>query len=140
MSIVYIILGLILGIGLGCFASGLCYERARSEFGENASIVVGVIVCIISVSLICGGLCTGDIHREKEFIANFEAQKTVIEESIQNESLTGYERIQLVDSAAELNGELAERKVKISHWYNFHIDNDLYNDISPISLSIKEEK
>lgn len=139
MIILYIILALLAGFVVAALVGMFGMNNATSERGENLSIIMGTILGILVAILVCVGFTTLDNNLEQEFIANFEAQKVLIEESIQNEALTGYERIQLVNNAAELNGELAERKVKISHWYNFHIDDDLYNDVTPISLGAKEE-
>lgn len=140
MIILYIILGLGLGFFISCALGAFGFHHAISDRGKNISIVMAIIIGILSAILVCVGLTNLDNNIEQEFIANFEAQKVVIEESIQNEDLTGYERIQLVNNAAELNGELAKRKVKIGHWYNFHIDDNLYNDVTPISLGTKEKK
>lgn len=73
----------------------------------------------------------------KKDLASFEAQKQTIEQAIDNESLSGLERIELVNQASELNAWLAEEKVKLTKWSKFDIYQevkDLYANADYISL------
>ena len=69
------------------------------------------------------------------YVANYMSQKVTIEESLKNDNLSGYERAALVTKSAELNGELAERKVRFNRWYNIYSDNTIYDNVEPINFN-----
>jgi hypothetical protein len=75
-----------------------------------------------------------DTNEERLFIAQYEAQKEVIESSLESDVLTGFERVELVKQASELNGELAKRKAKYEIWYYVTYDEGLYDNVEPIEL------
>ena len=62
------------------------------------------------------------------------AQKETIEQSLESEALSGAERVQLVNKAVDINGELAERKTKYSMWYNVYFDNHIYDEVEFIEF------
>jgi hypothetical protein len=73
---------------------------------------------------------------ENVYIKQYLAQKETIELSLANEDLTGLERAQLVNKAAELNGELAARKATVDLWHVVVYDETMYDNIEPIDLAI----
>lgn len=70
----------------------------------------------------------------REYRANFEAQKAVIEQSLELDSLSGLERIDLVTKAAELNGNMAARLVSAERWHVVFYDDTIYDGVELIKL------
>lgn len=93
-------------------------------------IIVSVVVLI---SCVFGGIGI-DTEDEQYFVADYEAQKATIEQSLESDQLTGFERIELVNKATELNGKLAGRKYYFNLWHNVHYDNSIYDNVEPIDL------
>ena len=122
-------------IGYEIYSS--CFYDDRKQKAFLASIIVVVILTLVSIPVITMGTET---NAEIEYITNYKTQKEVIENSLQSETLTGYERAALVNKAAELNGELAERKVVFNRWYNCYLDYSLYDNVEPINLDISKEE
>lgn len=95
-------------------------------------IVLGVSICAWIIGIFVGiGMCDED---DRVYVQKYLAQKNVIEQSLDNEDLTGFERIELVNKAAELNGELAERKATFELWHVVHYDNTIYDGVEFINL------
>lgn len=97
----------------------------------RVAIIVAFVVFILSIFIGIG------INTEyaRVWSANFEAQKTTIEQSLDSEVLAGLERIELVNKAAELNGELAERRASSELWHYVYYDEDIYSGIEPIIIN-----
>ena len=118
---------------------GFCYlvyeniKKRRCEY-RFLTWLMPLIVAIcawIGFTFVGIGIYT---EEERIFIAGFEAQKQTIEMSLDNENLSGLEKIELVKKATELNGELAERKSRFNMWHYVSYDNSMYDNIEPISL------
>ena len=92
-----------------------------------ALVLVGTLV-VTGVGGTLAGIALSD-EQQKLFIAQYEAQKEVIESSLESEVLTGFERDELVKQASELNGELAMRI-----WHYVTYEDGLYDNIEPIRL------
>lgn len=126
------------------------YEQKLEKYNKELKnykrrTIVQFLTPIITFIIITAGACTlyytafayGDNMEYKEDLASFEAQKQTIEQAINNESLGGLERIELVNQASELNAWLAEEKVKLTKWSKFDIYQevkDLYANAEYISL------
>lgn len=98
------------------------------------------VISIMAIAIWIGTVFIGIwIYTEDDrlFIAKFEAQKQTIEMSLDNENLSGLEKIELVKQASELNGEMAERKAKLQVWHYVTYNNSMYDNIEPISLEPK---
>lgn len=110
------------------------YKNDIQEYEDNIArqkrrgIIFTIITIMVFISIFClayfsiSYYCT--ISYEKQ-IAGYEAQKITIEQSLDNEDLSGLERIELVNKASELNEWLAEEKIEISKWTKF----DIYNSV-----------
>lgn len=77
-----------------------------------------------------------DINSHRVFVASHNAQKYTIEQSLRNSALSGFERVELVKQASELNSELAERKARIQQWNYFHVDDSIYDGVEYIILEV----
>lgn len=138
------IIGLTLLIAIIVFfvSWGLCVliQENMRNWSYNYWFLTWLISLIIAICVWIGSTFIGiGIYTEEErlFIAKFEAQKQTIEMSLDNENLSGLERIELVKQAAELNGEMAERKAKLQVWHYVTYNNSMYDNIEPISLEPK---
>lgn len=76
---------------------------------------------------------------ERIYVARYKVQKETIETSLHSDALSGMERIELVNKAVELNGELAEKKTRFDMWHYVYFDNSLYDDIDFIEFKEKEK-
>lgn len=105
---------------------------------EPEGILIPMII-VVSVGLITwlGGIFIGiglTTRYEKVYVQQYLAQKYTIEQSLKNDSLTGLERIQLVNKAAELNGELAGKKTRFEMWDFVTYDSTIYDNVELIEL------
>jgi hypothetical protein len=73
-------------------------------------------------------------------VAKYEAQKATIEQSLDSDVLSGLERIELVNEAAELNGELAERKAQSERWHVVYYEDGIYDNVESICIGKKTEE
>ena len=89
-------------------------------------VIVASIVIIMGSTLIGIGIATED---ERVYIAEYEIQKLTIEQSLKSDMLTGLERVELVNKAIELNGELAKRKASFNLWHTVYYDNSIYDNV-----------
>lgn len=117
-----------LAVGIGLLCSQMVYDEDRACV---VSLIVSVAIFIACI-FIGIGFNTEDA---KIWSAKFEAQKTTIEQSLDSEVLSGLERIELVNKAAELNGELAERKSSSELWHYVYYDKDVYKNVEPICIN-----
>ena len=105
---------------------------------ERPVVISGVILSVlilIGCTFVGIGMNTED---ERIFIAKFNAQKSTIEQSLNSDVLSGLERVQLVNQATELNGELSERKVLYERWHHVCYSDNLYDDVEFIILGEKK--
>lgn len=94
-----------------------------------------IVLIILTFTLTCCITITITTEEENIYVAQYVAQKQTIEQSLRNENLTGLERVELVQKATELNGELAKRKARYSKWYYVVWgEKNLYDDIELINL------
>lgn len=93
-------------------------------------IIVGFILTILFTFLGIGISTESAI----KYRASFEAQKDIIEQSLELDSLSGLERIDLVTKAAELNGEMATRVVSAERWHVVFYDDTIYDGVELIKL------
>ena len=94
------------------------------------AIPIFMVVWIVSIFVGIGI----NTNNEIVYAAKYEAQKDTIEQSLASDILTGLERIELVNKATELNGELAERRAKHGLWYYVYYDNSIYDNVEYIKL------
>lgn len=97
-------------------------------------LIAGVIVsCIIFVASMVVGINT-NTSNEKVYIERYKAQKETIEQSLSSDALSGLERIELVNKAVDINGEVAARKAKSKLWYYVYTDKHIYDNVELIDL------
>jgi hypothetical protein len=137
MSIFGIIaLSFLVALAVTLVAYGILYAIGECTYGVDDWVYVLVLVGTLVVTWVGGtfvGIAIND-ERQKLFIVQYEAQKEVIESSLESEVLTGFERVELVKQASELNGELATRKAKYDIWHYVTYEDGLYDNVEPIRL------
>ena len=98
------------------------------------STIVSVICTIAAVIFIGIGMCDNE---ERVYVQGYLAQKQAIEQSLVSQDITGFERVELVNKVAELNGELAMKKASYELWHHVHYDYSIYDGVEFISLEVK---
>ena len=91
----------------------------------------------LSVCIVVGGKVGAQIKNAaiKEYVASFQAVKATYEMSLSSETLSGLERIAILDTAIEKNSALAAKQASIDMWWNFGIteeNKDLLLSLTPI--------
>lgn len=114
----------LVGFGIWC--------ESYNSGGKSLALVIAIAVAVSVGSTFCGIAIAQE--QERIWIAEYEAQKATIEESIEAEELDGLERFELVKTAIELNRELSERKTKANRWHQVYYDNTLYDNVKPIKF------
>ena len=105
----------------------------KDEISRKVGTCVCIGICLIFLLTISISINVA-YNKECEFAEKFIVQKTTIEQSLESESLSGLEKIELVNKAVDLNGELAERRLKLTRWYNVVWDKSVYKNIDYIKF------
>ena len=122
-----IISGIIIGI-LICFAM-LGFTWA---FEIESKKLFAALGCVIVLGSVVWSLYDS-VETSRQWATGYNASKTTIENSLQSDLLTGYERMALVQQAAEYNQELAKRQYRASQWYGFDESRDILS-LEPIDI------
>lgn len=122
-------LGLLVGILLGMRAWFFIKAVVDYKYSLWLSCIAGIVICI-AVS-ICGGFIGigSDVAEVESFINQYEATHMLYEASIEDERLSGLERLEIVQMANRTNMSIADRKAKIDKWWNFAIPEELKDKI-----------
>lgn len=117
------------------WAVAMIMVSATSTRWDNLPEIITTVVCIVLwIAFIFAGVGI-NTEDHKLWLAEYEAQKYTIEASIDSETLSGLERIELVSKAAELNGDLAYRKEAIKLWHHvIYGDKSIYDDVEMIQI------
>lgn len=134
MSIFGIIGISLLGAALIALIVVLSMSPFDYSFDEKWLIIVPAIVCLVLTILLTFLGIGINTESAREYRASFEAQKAVIEQSLELDSLSGLERIDLVTKAAELNGQMAARLVSSERWHVVFYDDTVYDGVELIKL------
>lgn len=138
------IIGISLLIGLAAVGLYALIVFTTMSYYDNFSTGHKIAMCFIGIGItvICTFIGIGiNTRSAKAYVAEFEARKAIIESSLENENLGGLERVELVDSAATLNGELAKRQSLARSWDYVYYESDIYENVEYISFdNVREEK
>ena len=102
-------------------------KSSKGKFITIAAIVISSMAMILSMN----GLVYAFTQSNYQWIEKFKAQKYTIETSITTDSIGGPERLELVKSSGELNGDLASRQYAQKQWWGFDIPETI-QDLEPI--------
>ena len=129
------IIGISSLIGLLALAIGMLVCTTVEPYNDILwLIVIFSIVAVVTISSVFIGIGLTTEY-ERIYVEKFNAQKATIELSIESESMSGFERATIVNRAAELNAELAERKARYGRWYFVCFDDSIYNNVEFIDLT-----
>jgi hypothetical protein len=119
---------------LACLICFICIAGYTAS--DNEGWITAAIICFLAVILVAPIIGVGiNTTNERVYIQKYTAQKETIEASLESETLTGLERVELVTKAVDLNGEFAERKAKFDIWHHVYFDNSIYDGMEPIDLN-----
>ena len=127
--------------GLVFLASwGICFAiyDNMTKWTYDYGFLIWLIALIIAVCAWIGFIFIGvqlNTNDHRAYLQKYLIQKETIEMSLESENLSGFERVELVKQAAELNGELAEKKAYIKFWYSGVNDNTIYDNVEFINLN-----
>lgn len=101
----------------------------KNWFALISSLTLAFIIpCMMSIHY--------DTHICHNYMYQFEVEKKMIESSMGNNNLSGFERVELVKQATEANKTLAAYKYDCQQWYGIAIPNEIL-DIEFISLEVE---
>lgn len=125
------IIGFILGTLLAIFIFCLMH------FAFETRAIWCVFVTMIVILLVTFAFQASDINFCNEEIAAFNSTRDIYYSSLEDEKLTGMERVQIVQMANEANREITKQKVRVHAWWNVFIPNDIkvqYDNIVLIGI------
>jgi hypothetical protein len=116
----------LVGVIIGMIHAVAAKEEVYIAYWTASFAIIGLI----------GGTIGGQfgvVDSANRYIVQYEAAKQTIESSLQNENLSGFERIELVKQATKYNKELSGKQYDATRWYNFQYDDRIF-DLEPINL------
>lgn len=134
--------GLVLGFAFGALPAFFVHavldiKQLNYGFMSNAWKVIDFVKIaapiLVLVACVFGGITVEKSYNGR-YVEQYKAQKATIEASLQSDTLSGLERIQLVQQAADANKELAGYQYDCQQWYGFAVDDRVLN-LEPIDIS-----
>ena len=110
------------------------YEYKWGEKTFKTIKYICVIIYFVSWYLITSALINSEKINNDSWTQQYISQKQLIEDSLNNEKLSGLERVELVKQANELNAELIDKQIKCVKWYNFTMDDEVL-ELELVSLN-----
>lgn len=108
------------------------FKKGKIKKRLSIYLVIIAYIFIVCISSYFGAFLSNEnLAREVE---KYKANKYTIETSLQNNNLTGLERIELVKQASEQNSWLAEKRYEVQQWYNFYLNKDIVVKLELIDL------
>nr|DAT96450.1 MAG TPA: hypothetical protein [Bacteriophage sp.] len=119
--IILILIFILIGL-----AGWLIYD-CNCDFNKAVIVTITVIYSIVAITT--SFFVPYYIAKEdsNSYVNSYIIKKATIEESLKSESSTGFERIELVKQATEINADLAQKKYKITKWYGFYLNKEIEN-------------
>ena len=122
-------------IGLGFYVAFDLYW----DWDSKKVVIITTIYSIIAITISFFVPYYVEKEDSNSYVNSYAIKKATIEESLKSETLTGFERIELVKQATEINAGLAEKKYKITKWYGFYLNKEIEN-LEYIDLNAGENK
>ena len=130
--------GLALGLCLALLAGYGIYQLfyyTWDKSGRTACAVAVPIAILIGLAIAASIAYVGIIGRNIDYqkdIAKYEATKVTYEQSIKNVDLGGLERLEIVNTAIDMNRWLAAAKVNMMQWYAFDIRQEVKDQVNAL--------
>ena len=138
-----IILGFVVLILIFIFIGlGLCtIFDFYSDWDSNKVVIITITVIYSIIAITTSFFVPYYVEKEdsNSYVNSYTVKKTTIEDSLKSETLTGFERAELVKQATEINAGLAEKKYEITKWYGFYLNKEIKN-LEYIDLNVGENK
>lgn len=116
MGIVLSLLMCIIIVFISLWIQESYYNYENQIRGVEKFLCVAVMIIVITLSIKYDrDMCT-------IWLNQYSIQKEVIESSISNNKLGGFERVELIRQANELNAELVKKQYECMRWYGFNIN------------------
>ena len=109
--------------------------------GKRRIVTVTIIAIYSIIAIITSFFVPYYIAKENSnsYVNSYTIKKTTIEDSLKSETLTGFERAELVKQATEINADLAQKKYEITKWYGSYLNKEIEN-LEYINLNVGENK
>ena len=109
--------------------------------GKRGIVTVTIIAIYLIIAITTSFFVPYYVAKEdsNSYVNSYTVKKTTIEDSLKSETLTGFERAELVKQATEINAGLAEKKYEITKWYGFYLSKEIKN-LEYIDLNVGENK
>ena len=109
------------------------YKTDKTYLTKQGKFNIAIAIAILCLSTYIGARM--HIREFENEIRQFEAAKVVYSESIKSESITGLERIEIVNKIVEENKKLVELKYDATKWYYFYLPDSLVDNLEPIKIN-----
>ena len=131
--IILILIFILIGL-----AGWLIYD-CNCDFNKAVIVTITVIYSIVAIIISLFVPYYVEKENSNSYVNSYTIKKATIEESLKSEALTGFERIELVKQATEINADLAQKKYEITKWYGFYLNKEIEN-LEYIDLNAGENK
>ena len=121
-----LIVGLTGGLGL------MFYVMEKNEWNKNSIITTVVCIVLIIISGFIGN--SFDNNQYKKDLVAFKSTSDIYYSSLTDETMTGFERVEIVKMANEANRKVSENRVELHAWWNFCIDNSIKAEYDKLEL------
>ena len=123
-------------IGLGFYVAFDLYW----DWDSKKVVIITITVIYSIIAITTSFFVPYYVAKEdsNSYVNSYTVKKATIEESLKSETLTGFERAELVKQAAEINADLAQKKYEITKWYGFYLNKEIEN-LEYIDLNVGEK-
>ena len=122
-------------IGLGFYVAFDLYW----DWDSKKVVIITTIYSIIAITISFFVPYYVEKEDSNSYVNSYAIKKATIEDSLKSETLTGFERAELVKQATEINADLAQKKYEITKWYGFYLNKEIEN-LEYIDLNAGENK
>lgn len=122
MMVLFTITALIIALGIGVIVDTASHN---SDAGEFAGMLSGIVLTIIAIVLV---IQVSNVELEKN-LAWFQETKATYNASIEDKNLTGFERVEITNTAIKANRELAKLKIDLDQWWNAPYKNSIVKQV-----------
>ena len=105
-------------------------------YSTRSEVCCVIITVLLAISVVIGGTTIGyvvDCESNRQFMVGYAISKETIENSVTSNNLSGFERVELVKQAVELNSALAQLQYISQQWYGFAVPDEII-ELKPIDF------
>ena len=131
--IVLILVFILIGLGFWTISD------AYWDWDSKKAVIITTIYSIIAITISFFVPYYVEKEDSNSYVNSYAIKKATIEDSLKSETLTGFERAELVKQATEINADLAQKQYEITKWYGFYLNKEIEN-LEYIDLKAGENK